>query len=237
MKRPVEKSTNESPGSPLTPLQGRNLDDRNAGSEPAGSIGPVQKPLAGLSAKQIADGGISAGDKVDHVPAQSRDSAAVEIADWVATHWDATHKLLYRLTMNRHDAEDLTQETFLRAIERRSSFQAGTNLRAWLLRIATNAFLDRQRRKKVMKITPLPEEISFDSASPGQGLEDAERHKSVEAAIATLPEVQRIIFLLRGQEELSFREIGESIGMTEETARWHMMQARRQLLVKLNGIL
>ena len=88
-----------------------------------------------------------------------------------------------------------------------------------------------------MKFTPLPEELSFDSEVPGQGLEDAERHASVEAAIASLPEVQRVIFLLRGQEALSFREIGESIGMAEETARWHMMQARRQLLVKLNGIL
>lgn len=214
------------------------MDDRNAGSEALGPIGPLQNPHG----RQIdgggnVDGGLVDGNKVDGVQAQSKENADIEIAEWVATYWDATHKLLYRLTLNRHDAEDLTQETFLRAIERRSSFQAGTNLRAWLLRIATNAFLDRQRHKKVMKITPLPEEIAFDSALPGQGLEDAERHQSVEAAIATLPEVQRIIFMLRGQEALSFREIGESIGMTEETARWHMMQARRQLLVKLNGIL
>lgn len=203
MKRPEEKSTNESSGYPLNHSQGRNLDNRKAGLGPINSIGPVPD----------------------------------DIADWVAAHWDATYKLVYRLTLNRHDAEDLTQETFLRATERRSSFQAGTNLRAWLLRIATNAFLDRQRHKKVMKIAPLPEELSFDSKSPGQRLEDAERHANVEAAIASLPDVQRIVFLLRGQEELSFREIGESIGMTEETARWHMMQARRQLLVKLDGML
>ena len=165
------------------------------------------------------------------------ESARGEITEWVSAHWDVVYKLLYRLTLNRHDAEDLTQETFLRAIERRSTFKVGTNLRAWLLRIATNAFLDRQRRKRVMKITALPDELAEEEVLPGQGLEDAEKYASVEAAIASLPEMQRIIFLLRGQEELSFREIGESIGMTEETARWHMMQARRQLLVKLDGIL
>jgi RNA polymerase sigma-70 factor (ECF subfamily) len=157
--------------------------------------------------------------------------------EWVAANWDAVYKLVYRFTANRHDAEDLTQETFLRAIERQATFRSGTNLRAWLLRIATNAFLDRQRRKKVMKITPLSDEFSHDSPAPGQGLEDQERHLRVAAAIADLPEVQRVIFVLRGDGGLSFREIGQSIGMTEETARWHMMQARRQLIAKLDGVL
>ena len=106
-----------------------------------------------------------------------------------------------------------------------------------MLRIATNAFLDRQRRRKVLNIAPLPDDISDDGAVVGKGLEDRERHASVEAAIAELPDVQRVIFMLRGQAELSFRDIGQTIGMTEETARWHMMQARRQLLTKLDGVL
>ena len=171
----------------------------------------------------------------NHNPAEA--PSVGDPAQWVATHWDSAYKLLYRLTFNRHDAEDLTQETFLRAIERQSSFKVGTNFRAWLMRIATNAFLDRQRRKKILRISALPDDVTEDSPPPGQGLEETERHASVEAAIASLPETQRIIFMLRGQEELSFREIGQMIGMTEETARWHMMQARRQLLVKLDGIL
>jgi len=146
---------------------------------------------------------------------------------------------LHRLTANRHDTEDLCQETFLKAIERQASFKPGSNLRAWLMRIATNAFLDRQRRKKVMRIAPLPDEV-LDAhpggpPAPGQGLEATELHASLEAAIAELPETQRIIFVLRGLDDLSFREIAESVGTTEETARWHMMQARRALLAKLDG--
>jgi len=54
-------------------------------------------------------------------------------ARWVALYWDSVYKLLYRLSGgNRHEAEDLAQETFLKAIERSGSFTAGTNLRAWL---------------------------------------------------------------------------------------------------------
>ena len=196
------------------------MDDSNAGPDSPPDGDGTSRAGSGRSTDAANDGAIG-----------------VDVGQWVATHWDATYKLLYRLTVNRHDAEDLTQETFLRAIERQASFKSGTNLRAWLLRIATNAFLDRQRRKKIMRIAPLPEEISEEIPGPGQGLEDLERHASVEAAIASLPEVQRVIFVLRGQSELSFRDIGQAIGMTEETARWHMMQARRQLLGKLDGIL
>jgi RNA polymerase sigma-70 factor (ECF subfamily) len=162
-----------------------------------------------------------------------------ECSAWVAQYWDVVYKLSYRLTADRHEAEDLSQETFLRAIERRSSFKAGTNARAWLLRIATNVFLDRRRRRAVMKIAKLPDEMSVahraNEAQPGQGLEARELHASVERAIAELPETQRVVFVLRSLEDLSFRQIAEAVGTTEETARWHMMQARRHLLAKLDG--
>jgi RNA polymerase sigma-70 factor, ECF subfamily len=162
-----------------------------------------------------------------------------DVSQWVALHWDSIYKLLYRLSGGRrHEAEELSQETFLRAIERQASFTSGTNLRAWLSRIATNAFLDRQRRRKVMKITALPEEYQAADesvAAPGKNLEAGELHQSVLAAIASLPETPRTVFLLRSQEEMSFREIAETIGTTEETARWHMMQARKALLARLDS--
>jgi RNA polymerase sigma-70 factor (ECF subfamily) len=178
-------------------------------------------------------------------PSQGRQSDSPhDAARWVAEHWDAIYNLLYRLTSaHAHDTEDLAQETFLRAMERYGSFKPGTNLRAWLMRIATNAFLDRQRRRKVMKLAPMPEDelappaatVAGAASAPGQGLEAREAHASVERAIAELPETQRVIFVLRTLEELSFREIAQTLGTTEETARWHMMQARRQLLTKLDG--
>ena len=62
-----------------------------------------------------------------------------ELARWVREQWDAVYALAWRLSHDRHLAEDLTQETFLRAAQKRESFSAGTNLRAWLMRITTNA--------------------------------------------------------------------------------------------------
>jgi RNA polymerase sigma factor (sigma-70 family) len=54
-------------------------------------------------------------------------------------------------------------------------------------------------------------------------------------AIESLPETARVVFLLRGEQDLSFREIAQIIDASEETARWHMMQARKALLAKLDG--
>src|SRR5277367_3770287 len=59
-------------------------------------------------------------------------------AEVVNTHWSAVYRLLYTMTGNQHDTEDLTQETFLRALRKQETFQANTRLRSWLLRIATN---------------------------------------------------------------------------------------------------
>jgi RNA polymerase sigma-70 factor, ECF subfamily len=175
-----------------------------------------------------------AGSKQESAASGTSGAAGDDIESWVALHWDSVYRLVHRLCGNRHEAEDLAQETFLKAIERRASYQPGTNLLAWLLRIATNGFLDRHRRKKSLRIGPLPEEIRQESP-PGQGVEGRELYNSLLAAINTLPDMQRVIFLLRGEEGLSFREIAQIVDMTEETARWHMMQARKQLLVKLHG--
>src|SRR5438270_3893536 len=143
--------------------------------------------------KTVPDPNVPSPRPLNPSSAQSPDGGLppVDVSQWVALHWDSIYKLLYRLSGgSRHEAEELSQETFLRAIERQASFAPGTNLRAWLSRIATNAFLDRQRRRKVMKITPLPEEFAAADESaevPGKSLEAGELHASVLAAIASLP--------------------------------------------------
>jgi RNA polymerase sigma-70 factor (ECF subfamily) len=153
----------------------------------------------------------------------------------VEAHWPAVFKLLYGLAGNRHDAEDLTQETFLRAFDRWASFRAGTNLRAWLLRIATNAFLDLRRRRQRAPVQPLAQEPPAAGAAPGRALEVAEEGERLRRALATLTETTRLVFLLRAQEDLSFRDIAELAGTTEQAARWHMHQARVKLLGLLQG--
>src|SRR5262245_28246418 len=63
----------------------------------------------------------------------------------IQRYWDRLYRWLYHLTRNRHTAEDLAQDAFLKALAKLTTFRAGTNFRAWLFRIAYNAFLNQQR--------------------------------------------------------------------------------------------
>ena len=166
-------------------------------------------------------------------------SVSDDVAHWVREHWGSVYGLLYRLTRNPHDAEDMAQETFLRGVGKQNAFKAGTNRRAWLLRIATNLFLDQCRRKKALKIGPLEgaaeQQSAGDGYEPSGGLESSELNQLVLQAIAALSETSRAVFLLRIEQELEFSEIASIIGTSEATARWHLMQARRQMMAWLEG--
>jgi RNA polymerase sigma-70 factor (ECF subfamily) len=139
------------------------------------------------------------------------------------------------MTGNTHDTEDLTQETFLRALNRLDSFTPGTKMRAWLLRIATNALFDLKRKRQRVLHRPLPDEVPGAGRGPEQPLEAAEQNALLHAALEELSETTRLVFHLRTQEELSFREIGEMANVSEEAARWHMHQARTKLMARLAG--
>jgi RNA polymerase sigma-70 factor (ECF subfamily) len=157
------------------------------------------------------------------------------LAQWVTAHWDDVYGLAYRLCRKRDEADDLAQEAFLKAAIRRESFSDGTNLRAWLLRIVTNAFLDGRRRRQSSGSEPLIEDPHASGQAPPEVIANEELGVALADAISELPETARAVFLLRTQEQMSFRDIGGSIGITEETARWHMMQARRGLMKRLDG--
>ena len=176
--------------------------------------------------------------KLDRSGAQQDDRRIVGglgFDELVERHWESVYRLLYHLCgggRNVHDAQDLAQETFLKAMSARASFKEGTNLRAWLLRIASNAFLDFRRRKKTAKATPLEVEPPV---MPRDATADGELMQMLNDAISELDETQRTVFLLRTREDCSFGEIAEILQTSEETARWHMMQARRRLMGKLEG--
>jgi len=167
----------------------------------------------------------------DQPPVAGADSFAA-IVD---AHWTAVYKLLYHLTGNTHDTEDLTQETFLRALNRLDSFQTGTRMRSWLLRIASNAFFDVRRKRKRHKTEPLVEEPPGTTQDVDHALEVQEQAELLKVAMKDLSETTRLVFHLRVQEDLSFREIAQMVGTTEESARWHMHQARTKLLNRMGG--
>jgi RNA polymerase sigma-70 factor, ECF subfamily len=150
----------------------------------------------------------------------------------VERYWDRLHRWLFHLTHDRHAAEDLTQETFLKAFGHLQSFQAGTNFRAWLFRIAHNSFLNQQRNA-VGRRQPFPDQVADTDEGPEQSAQTRESLQLLARAVAKLPTEFRAAFLLRVEEGLSFRQIADALGLTEETARWRVFKARQKLVQTL----
>jgi RNA polymerase sigma-70 factor (ECF subfamily) len=92
--------------------------------------------------------------------------------------------------------------------------------------------LDLRRKKKTARAASLENEPAMVFAD---GAEKGELMQTLSSAIQQLDDTQRSVFLLRTQDDLSFREIAEVLQTTEETARWHMLQARRRLMKQLEG--
>jgi RNA polymerase sigma-70 factor (ECF subfamily) len=155
------------------------------------------------------------------------DSPFAEVVD---AHWTAVYRLLGVMTRNVHDTEELTQETFLRALRQFASLRPESNLRAWLMRIAANAWSDLKRKRPRVGFETLEHEPPEDARSTEAELKQAEQMRLAQAAVEQLPETPRTVFHLRVVEELSYREIAELLDTTEEAARWQMHDARKKLL-------
>jgi RNA polymerase sigma-70 factor (ECF subfamily) len=159
--------------------------------------------------------------------AQDGDRAAQ--ADLVERYWGRVHRWLSHLCRDPHQADDLTQETFLRALANLKKFEAGTCLPAWLFRIGHNVFASQVRRAHRGERT-LPEDLLDPAEGPLERAELTELTHRLEKAVAQLPVDFRGALLLRVQEGLSFREIASVLGLTEETARWRVFKARQKLM-------
>src|SRR5215472_17582947 len=147
----------------------------------------------------------------------------------VEHYWDRLYRWLYHLAHDRHTAEDLTQETFLKAFAGLKKFQAGTNFGAWLFRIAHNNFAN-QCRASARHREPLPDDLPDSQHGPLDRAISTEALKEVARAINRLPTEFRAALLLRVEEGLSFRQIADVLDLTEETARWRVFKARQKLM-------
>ena len=127
--------------------------------------------------------------------------------DVVRDHSARVYRLAYRLTGNRHDAEDLTQEVFVRVFRSLSSYTPGT-FEGWLHRITTNLFLDMVRRKARIRFDALPddaERIPGRERTPQQVYDDEHFDGDVQAALDALPPDFRAAVVLCDLEGLSVR--------------------------------
>lgn len=159
--------------------------------------------------------------------AQAGDRSGFEVL--VERYWDRLYRWLYHLTRSQHAAEDVAQETFLKAFAALGSFRAGSNFRAWLFRIGYNCFVN-ERRDAARARQAVPPQLADDEDGPPEQAMSREAIEALTRAVGRLPAEYRAPLLLRAEEDLSFRQIAEILGTTEETARWRVFKARQKLM-------
>ncbi|HEX5323810.1 MAG TPA: sigma-70 family RNA polymerase sigma factor [Capsulimonadaceae bacterium] len=138
------------------------------------------------------------------------------------------------------EAEDVAQETFVAAFDRRETFRYGEKFRPWIYRIAVNRCMDRLRRQaRRPEHTDLGHagQIASDSAEPLEWLLVGEWEERLQSAVAALPPTYRAVFVLRHLDDLSYEEIAQAAGLPLGTVKTHLFRARAQLRQALSGYL
>jgi RNA polymerase sigma factor (sigma-70 family) len=170
------------------------------------------------------------------VPAASDDGWSPPSWDEVVReHADRVYRLAYRLSGNQHDAEDLTQETFIRVFRSLATYQPGT-FEGWLHRITTNLFLDMARRRARVRMEALPEDadrIPGGGPSPDQVYASSHLDPDLQAALDELPPDFRAAVVLCDVEGLSYEEIGATLGVKLGTVRSRIHRGRQALRAAL----
>jgi RNA polymerase sigma-70 factor (ECF subfamily) len=150
----------------------------------------------------------------------------------VNTHSTRVYRLAYRLAGNQHDAEDLTQEVFVRVFRSLSSYTPGT-FEGWLHRITTNLFLDMVRRRQRIRFDALAddaaERLPSREPSPAQHFNDMHFDADVQQALDTLAPEFRAAVVLCDIEGLSYEEIAATLGVKLGTVRSRIHRGRSHL--------
>ncbi len=156
-------------------------------------------------------------------------------------YFDRVYRYLQSMVHESAEAEDLTQETFLRAYKERDSLRESGALVAWLYRIATHAALDRlrQRARRAPKESDADvNEIELpdrDAVSLQQGIEQGEMSACVQQYLADLPDNYRSVILLHDMEELTGSQIAELLDLPLATVKMRLHRARQKLQATLRG--
>jgi len=155
----------------------------------------------------------------------------------------------YRLLGNSEDARDVVQEAFLRAYRSLGRLKEPTRFGPWLLRIVSNLSLNARRSRRSSSTVPLDEERGTEGATgsggepvgkgvdPEQAAEGRELQEAMDAALAKLPEKQRLALVLFTIEGWAQKDIAELLKCSIETVKWNVFQARKRLRDQLGDML
>ena len=157
----------------------------------------------------------------------------------VARHHAEIHRYVARVTARASEADDLSQETFLRAFRAYRSLPQDANVRAWLFAIASNLCKNHfraegRRRRAHAAVKGAAPRVDHDWPE-GEAV-FSEASARIDGIVATLPLKQRLAFTMRKIHDLDYEAIGESLGCSAESARAHVFQALRKIRRGLDAL-
>lgn len=175
---------------------------------------------------------------------QARERDASAFNELVRRYEGKIFRLAQHVTQNREDAEDVLQETFLKAYEHLDQFKGDSKFYTWIVRIAVNQALMKLRRRKTDKSVSLDEtidtgedtvtrEVAAWDENPEQRFSREELGGILDSAIDGLEPLYRSVFVLRDIEELSTEETAEALGLSIPAVKSRLLRARLQLREKL----
>lgn len=166
----------------------------------------------------------------------------------LVSHYDRRiFRMAKQITQNDDDAEDVLQETFLKAYTHLDNFQGNSKFYTWLVRIAVNEALMKLRKRRSDRTVPLdepidtgedevPREIAVWDENPEESYSREELGNILEQAIESLKPAYRTVFVLRDIEELSIEETAEALGLSISAVKSRLLRARLQLREKLTRL-
>jgi RNA polymerase sigma-70 factor (ECF subfamily) len=193
----------------------------------------LKRPASEASrvSEEVADAAVCDHGEVSEPAVPAQGWALPSWEQVVREHSARVYRLAYRLSGNAQDAEDLTQETFVRVFRSLASYSPGT-FEGWLHRITTNLFLDMVRRRQRIRFDALPEDterLPGSAPSPEQVYADTHLDPQIQAALdALLPEF-RVAVVLCDIEGLTYEEIAATLGIKLGTVRSRIHRGRVQL--------
>ncbi|MEU8760382.1 RNA polymerase sigma factor SigE [Streptomyces sp. NPDC048659] len=214
--------------------------DRGGAAAPVDRRGRLRRLLGSAGEPKSVTDTADRSRTADSAPTTATFASDAEAQAWtppsweeiVSTHSGRVYRLAYRLTGNQHDAEDLTQEVFVRVFRSLSSYTPGT-FEGWLHRITTNLFLDMVRRKQRIRFDALAddaaERLPSREPSPQQAFNDTHFDADVQQALDTLAPEFRAAVVLCDIEGLSYEEIAATLGVKLGTVRSRIHRGRSHL--------
>jgi RNA polymerase sigma-70 factor (ECF subfamily) len=176
--------------------------------------------------------------------AQTREGDSLAFSELVRRYEAKIFRLAQHITQNREDAEDVLQETFLKAYEHLDQFQGNSKFYTWIVRIAVNQALMKLRRRKTDRSVSLDEtidtgedtvtrEVAAWDENPEERFSREELGGMLDSAIESLAPPYRSVFVLRDIDELSTEETAEALDLSVPAVKSRLLRARLQLREKL----